>query len=79
MTKLQEIEKGILEGKKLRMDWLSPSLHEEQREIVLDMLETKRRFALDRRESWMPRTILHLIVPIVLIIFTAILTLWLTK
>lgn len=41
----------------------------------LDGLETKRKFLLDRRESWLPKTVWSILVPI----FVSIITLYITR
>lgn len=45
-------------------------LENERLSDELDKLETQRNFLLDRRESWMPKTIWNVIVPIVVTIIT---------
>lgn len=45
-------------------------LENEQLLDELDKLETQRNFLLDRRESWIPKTIWNVIVPIVVTVIT---------
>jgi hypothetical protein len=45
----------------------------------LEELETKRRFLLDRRESWLPKTIWNVVIPIAISIIVTILTLYITN
>lgn len=45
----------------------------------LEELETKRRFELDRRESWLPKTTWNVTVPIFVSIVASIITLYVSK
>lgn len=45
----------------------------------LDELEIKRKFLLDRRESWLPKTLWNVVVPILSSIVTSIVTLYVSK
>lgn len=42
----------------------------------LEELETKRKFIVDRRESWLPKTIWNLLVPIVVSILASVITIY---
>ncbi|OGL87441.1 MAG: hypothetical protein A3K16_05640 [Omnitrophica bacterium RIFCSPLOWO2_01_FULL_45_24] len=45
----------------------------------LEELETERRFILDYRESWVPKTLWNLFFPIIVAFITTLFTLWLTR
>ena len=45
----------------------------------LETLETRRKFLLDRRESWLPKSIWNVVIPIVVSIIASITTLYITK
>ncbi len=48
-------------------------------DVEKTQLEMKRQFILDKRESWLPKTIWNLFVPIVVAIITAYITTILVK
>lgn len=45
----------------------------------LEGLETKRRFELDHRESWLPKTLWNVIVPILVSIMASVTVLYLSR
>src|ERR1035437_5148949 len=57
----------------------SQDKHIEVLECQLKELENKRRFLLDSRESWLPKTLWNLFIPIVVSVVVTVLTLYLTK
>lgn len=56
----QEVLDGLVERAK------KPLIHK------LDMLKTERDFILSKRESWLPKTIWNLVVPVIVSIVTAL-------
>ena len=82
--KLKNIEEQILvlkseiNSNKNNDVWLqyggkqSPMIEQENLQLLskLDKLETQRKFFLDHRESWMPKTIWNVIVPVLVTIIT---------
>ena len=87
MSRVKEIERNILRLKSeltsRASPYRTPRMFEagESAEIRnrLEELEFERKFILDRRESWLPRTIRNLLVPIIILIITTFFTLWLEK
>lgn len=45
----------------------------------LEELETKRKFLLDRRESWLPKALWNVLVPIIVSIIASLFTLYVTN
>ena len=45
----------------------------------LETLETKRKFLLDRSESWLPKTLWNVLVPFIVSIIVSIVTIYITK
>ena len=82
MSKLKEIEQEIsgIKSKNTENVWLYSDLTRTLASEIemkasksrLGELETKRRFILDRRESWLPKTIWSAVVPIIVSIVTNI-------
>jgi len=83
MSKLKNIEKKINEinqelietnSRKVVVGDSTPKLQSE-----LTTLKTKRQFLLDRRNSWLPKTIWSVLVPIIVSVVSTIIILYLTK
>ena len=74
MVKLKEIENEIIEIHEYDLPFSGTSLAgtKEWKGKQLNILEARRRFLLDRRESWLPKTIWNLIIPILASIVTTI-------
>ena len=45
----------------------------------IETLETRRKFLLDRRESWLPKSLWNIIIPVLVSITASIITLYVTK
>lgn len=83
MSKLSKIEQNILQFKRLLTDShqqnpATPIFQGEDVEVLkgrIEELELRRKFILDRRESWLPKTTWNLLVPIVVSIIATIFTL----
>ncbi len=83
MNGLQKIEKRILDvhekqRQAIRRGKNNP-FYDKEIENTLNQLGNERKFLLDRRESWLPKTIWMVLVPIIVSIVASILTLYVTK
>ena len=86
MGRLKEVEKEIL--KSYREIGYNPSggIIADERGIKFDLfrhelkkLEKERQFLLDRRESWLPKTLWTVLVPIIISIAVSVFTPYLLK
>ena len=87
MSKLKDIEKKILEKSKEITGQKGPRIitswnHDAdlpKLESELNDLKAERSFMLDRRESWLPKMLWNILVPIVVSIVVSITTLYISK
>ena len=88
MSKLKQLEEEISKIKNEIIDLESPLStifsqtafnYRPELNAKLNKLETERQFILDHRESWLPKTIWNIIVPIIISVSIAILGKYLIK
>lgn len=93
MTNLKDTEKQINEIKQKIAEIKSDEVFNEQFAIQsfskekqifylqseLDKFETRRKFLLDRRNSWLPKTTWNVLVPIIVSVVSTIVILYITK
>ena len=77
MSRLQRIEKDILAIHKQESDGNDRArniFYQGKLRSDREKLEKERQFLLDRRESWLPKTIWMVIVPIVVSVIATVIT-----
>lgn len=80
MQKLRKIEQKIIEiqrriNEEINIPYYTGVLNKKN--ILLaekELLDTERKFLLDRRESWLPKTLSSIVIPIIVSLLTVYLT-----